>query len=344
MKKIRFWLNNARTVSLPQSVTPALAALCFAIACSTSKGVWNVTEGGFSVILSILALIGIICAHLSCNLFDDYFDYRNAGIEAREQLHRAGMRARIAKATYLAEGQATLKETRNAASAFGAIAIAIGIVILVLRGLPILYLALIGGVLGFFYSAKPLMLCYRGLGELVIGIIFGPLLMVGMSIACCGTIPPGMWLLSSAVGLLVINILYTHSIMDAAPDTSVGKKTLATLLHTPTKMLAASLCTNILPYVLIILGVVLKMLSPWVLLSFVTLPMAISLFRFMVLFVEENEKKLPPSHHKPAKWMGKMENWEEIEKAEIDWFMLRWYLARNTLSTFVLVAAVAAFF
>lgn len=36
-------------------------------------------------------------------------------------------------------------------------------------------------------------------------------------------------------------------------------------------------------------------------------------------------------------WMGPMNNWEKIKETGIEWFMIRWYLARNLLSIFCLV-------
>lgn len=343
MNKFKFWLNNARTVALPQSVMPAIMALCIIGSQSSWGGFWQFGQGYFSLPLAIIALIGIVCAHLSVNLFDDYFDYKNAGIESREKLNRAGMRARIGKALYLAEGKATLADTRRVASLFGLVAIVAGGAILYFRGLPIIILAACGGFLGFFYSAKPFMFCYRGMGELVTGIIFGPLLMLGMGQAAAGIFDPGLGLISVAVGLLVINILYTHSIMDAAPDESVGKKTLATILHTPVKMLAGSFVFNFFPYAFVVLAVVLGWVSPWVLVSFVTLPMAVSLFKLMIDYCEENAKGLPPAQTKIKWWMGPMSNWDGIVAAGIDWFMIRWFLARNMLTYLVLLISIGAF-
>lgn len=347
-----FWFNNARPQSLPQSVMPAIAAICWA----SAKFDW------FSLPIALLALVGIVFAHLSVNLFDDYFDYKNAGIESREKLHRAGMRARIGKAPYLAEGQATLKTTFQVAALFGGIAILCGIVVFcywnklqptVQGGWPLVFIAAAGGFLGFFYSAKPFKFCYRGLGEVVTGIIFGPLLMVGMTYASCGFILQGTWLISAAVGLLVINILYTHSIMDAAPDLSVGKKTLATLLGTPTKMLIGSFLFNFVPPVLLIVCYCLGYFKNWSpLLALLTLPMAVSLFRLMVQYVKETNVKegtikgsgsdaMPQPTKVKRHWlMGPMSNWDEIEAAGIDWFMIRWFLSRNYITFFVLILAI----
>ena len=87
MSKIKFWYDAARPQSLPQSVTPSLVGICLAFA--SGGGVWWA---------AVIGVVGVVAAHLSVNLLDDYFDYRNAGIESREQLVRAGMRARIGKA------------------------------------------------------------------------------------------------------------------------------------------------------------------------------------------------------------------------------------------------------
>ncbi|MCF0211287.1 MAG: prenyltransferase [Bacteroidales bacterium] len=343
MNKIRFWYNNARPSALPQSVMPALMAVCVAAANSEWHGFWCFDPDAFSLPLSLVAVVGIILAHLSVDLFDDYFDYRNAGIESRERLSRAGMRARLGKAEYLASGQATLRQTFQVAAGLGVAAIAMGIIVFVFRGWTIALVAGIGAVLGFFYSAPPLKLCYHGLGELLTGIMFGPLLMVGISIAACGFVPSGMGLISTAVGLLVINILYTHSIMDCAPDISVGKQTLATLLRRPVPQLAFSFVFNFVPFALVVIAVGMGYFNPWSLLVFLTLPMAIYLFRLMVIYCLEVQRSQPPRTFEPRWWMGSMQMWDKIKEAGIDWFMIRWYLSRNLITFFVIILSITAF-
>ena len=93
--QIKFWFNNARSVALPQSVTPAVASICFTIG---TVGMYPTLHQGtlnnvhFNLLLALVALLGVVCAHLSVNLFDDYFDYKNAGLESRQRLFRAGIR------------------------------------------------------------------------------------------------------------------------------------------------------------------------------------------------------------------------------------------------------------
>jgi 1,4-dihydroxy-2-naphthoate octaprenyltransferase len=52
--------------------------------------------------------------------------------------------------------------------------------------------------------------------------------------------------------------------------------------------------------------------------------MAIKLTQLMNLLQEEPKKEVMR-----ARWMGPMERFDEIQKAGIGWFMVRWYLARN---------------
>ena len=333
MNKFGFWFMNARPQALPQSVTPAIVATCLAFAAGETC----------SWICAVVALLGIICAHLCIDLMDDYFDYRNAGLESREKLARAGMRARIGKAQYLADGQATLKQTFAVAAMFGAVALICGAVVFYYRGWPILWFVLTGAFLGFFYSAPPFKLCYHGLGEPLTGIMFGPLMMPGMCYAVCGELIPAVWWISAAIGLLVVNILFTHSIMDREPDISVNKTTLAVLLSHGEKprrclLLAFSCIFTYLPYPLITVAVFHTSISKLSLLVFLTLPIAIALTKLIYDFLYHPEREA-----KRHWWMGPMSQWKEIQEAGIEWFMIRWYLARNLISFFALIIAVSLF-
>ena len=324
---------NARPQALPQSVIPTVVAVCMAFA-GSDDGNW---------LCAVLALVGVVCAHLSTNLLDDYFDYRNAGITSRQKLARAGMRARLGKAQYLADGQATLGQTFAVAAAFGVVALLCGAVVLYLQGWPIACFALAGAFLGFFYSAPPFKLCYRGLGELLTGLMFGPLLMGGTYYAVSRTLSPSVWWISSAIGLLVVNILYTHSIMDRQADISVGKTTLAVIVspgEEPRRgmLLAFSLLFTYLPYLLVVAGVLTATLQYSTLLVFVTLPMAVGLTRLMSDFLYHPQRVATRRW-----WMGPMSQWDAIMQAGIDWFMIRWFLARNLLSLFAVITAVSVF-
>lgn len=328
MQTIRFWISNARPRALPQSLLPAALAFCMAL-----------RHDGFSVIPGLLSIAGVAAGHLSMNLFDDYFDYRVKGSEFREAMARWGFRARIAKCAYITSGQTGLRQLLRACLAFGAAALAAGFAIFLFRGTAILWFALATAVLGISYSGWPLRLSYHGLGEALIGIMFGPLLMSGVYYSACGQWNWTTMFVSVPVGLLVANIVYTHAIMDCEPDKEAGKKTFAVLLKSKRRMLASLFVLLATAFASIVFGVIRGYLSPAHLLTMLTLPMAAALFYLMVEFVRHPEKKFSP-----RRWMGPMGDWQRIRSAGLDWFMIRWLLARNLLSFFCLITIIVSIF
>lgn len=65
MKKIMFWIKNARDIALPQSMLPCILAIGMSLSYET-----------FSWWLALLSLIGVAAAHLGMNLADDYLTIR----------------------------------------------------------------------------------------------------------------------------------------------------------------------------------------------------------------------------------------------------------------------------
>ncbi|MDR3129479.1 MAG: prenyltransferase [Tannerellaceae bacterium] len=320
-----FWWHNARPASLPQSLLPAILGVCIAAG-----------QDAFSLPLALAAVFGVIFAHLATNLWDDYFDYRVKQSGFRDTLARQGFRARILKCPYLTSGQATLNQLLIACIIFSSIALLPCLFIFSFRGIFIFYITLVTGLLGIFYSGYPLRLSYHGLGEIIIGILFGPLLITGVIYAAAGTFLPQSLFLSIPVGLLVMNIVYTHAVIDVTADKVAGKHTLAVVLHQPRLMLAVLFLLLLVPFGIIVYGVT-QGLSPWYLLTLGTLPMAGVLFFMVIEFF-----RTPQRSFEPKFWMGPMRHWATVKAQGIDWFLIRWFVARNLLSFFcILLCAVA---
>ena len=324
MNKISFWFRNARPISLPQSMLPALTAVAL------SAG-----TGNFSWIAAVVCVIGVMFAHLGMNLLDDWFDYYKGSGEARKKAANEGFRGRMTKYPYLTSGEATPKQLLVAVCVFLGIAAVMGCIVLAIRGWMILWWMLAGFIIGFSYSGGPLKLGFRGLGELVIFLMFGPLLMSGVYYAITGTLDWKITWLSIAVGLLVTNIVYSHSVLDSVPDAKMGKKTMAHLMGSDKGMLALSFALNVLPYILVIVGVALGQLHLAYLAVLVVMPLSCWLFKSLSDFVAKKEVPIVIK-----KWMGPMGAFERYRAAGLDWFMLRWLVARNVVQFFCLVAAV----
>ena len=324
MNTLKFWIKNARDIALPQSILPALLAVSMAA-----------VHPDFSWWSALVALFGVVCAHLGFNLADDYFDYRHNDVEARKKVTAEGFRTHMEKCHYIESGEATPKELLMAMCAFLAVAGVAGGVVWWFRGWPVAVLTLAGLLLGISYSGKPLELGYHGLGELVIGVMFGPLLMIGMQFAACGVFDDKIVWVSAAVGLLVTNIVYSHAVLDLKADAQAGKMTFARLLRTRGAMLSFSGLFNLLPFAILIVGVAVGQLH-WAYLSVLPL-LPMSIYLIYSLAAHLNDKTIP---FEPRWWMGPMGNFELYRRHNMDWFLIRWLVARNLVTFFCLVLAV----
>lgn len=340
MSTIGSWIKNARSIALPQSVLPCLTAVVLCIG-----------QDGFLWWLAVPVVLGICAAHLGMNLADDYFDYKHDS-RTRADISSTSVRARMEKCHYLGEGKATVSQLGWAIVGFLSFAALMGGTAFaaqwILHGwqaaMGIIIYAVLGLIVGINYSGKPLELGFHGLGELVIGLMFGPLLMLGVQAALTGTLFSWpMLCMSVAIGCMVTNIVYVHSVMEVNADAELGKMTFARLLFEAKKrkgeeekgkrlMVIFIGFFAIVPFILLGLGIAMGWWSPWYLLTLVTLPMSVFLIHSTRLFAYGL-----PRNDTPRWWMGPMGDWDNYVKAGIDWFLFRWLLARNICTFFCLV-------
>jgi 1,4-dihydroxy-2-naphthoate octaprenyltransferase len=316
--RLSFWLNNARPISLPQSLLPALTAVALSF-------------GGaeFNWIAAIAAVIGVVLLHLGLNLLDDWFDYKVGSAEARSKVANEGFRGRMIKYPYLTSGEATQKELLRVVLILLMAAGLMGAAVIAVRGWDILWWMAAALVIGVSYSGGPLKLGFRGLGELVIFIMFGPLMMTGVYYAITGALDWKIVCLSIAAGLLVTNIVYSHSVLDAVPDKKMGKKTMAHLMGSGKGQIAFSAVLNTLPYLIVVIGVIFGHMHPAYLAVLIVLPLSLWLVGSLNDFV--NNRQVPIE---PKKWMGPMGDFDKYRAAGLDWFLLRWLTARNIVMFF----------
>ena len=340
MSTIGSWIKNARSIALPQSVLPCLTAVVLCIG-----------QDGFLWWLAVPVVLGICAAHLGMNLADDYFDYKHDS-RTRADISSTSVRARMEKCHYLGEGKATVSQLGWAIVGFLGFAALMGGIAFaaqwILHGwqaaMGIIIYAVLGLIVGINYSGKPLELGFHGLGELVIGLMFGPLLMLGVQAALTGTLFSWpMLCMSVAIGCMVTNIVYVHSVMEVNADAELGKMTFARLLFEAKKRKGEEMKGKrlmvifigffaIVPFILLGLGIAMGWWSPWYLLTLVTLPMSVFLIHSTRLFAYGL-----PRNDTPHWWMGPMGDWDNYVKAGIDWFLFRWLLARNICTLFCLV-------
>ena len=331
---LKKWIEHARPRSLMQSMMPAVLATICAIG---SKK--------FNILCGFAAILGVVCAHLALNLADDWFDYRIDMMGDRDKVIRQGFRAMSVKYPYFTDGSETPRSAAAAIATFGGIALTCGLGIFIYRTVGcgfggaqgswiILAITAACAFLGMFYSAPPLKLSFRGLGEMVIGFFFGPLLMWGVYYSTAGSIDAGISFVSIPVGLLVLNILFTHSFIDMEGDAASNKMTFARLLGNRKLCLAASYIFTFVPFIMIVIAVATGVLHPIYLIVLLVIPRGIWLCHSLHCFSADSSHKneIPDQ---PYRWLGPMaKNWDIVREKGVDWFLMRWLCARNILSGF----------
>jgi 1,4-dihydroxy-2-naphthoate octaprenyltransferase len=177
-------------------------------------------SGAFSTVNFILATIGVALLHLASNVFNDYFDWTSGTDQANAsyfQKYSGGSRG-------IELGLITERGTRLTATALLLTSTAIGLYLAFRVGTGVLVFGLAGAFAGYFYTAPPLRLVARkGLGELAIGMTFGPLITGGMFYTLTGAYSWTSLLVGLPIGLLIANILLINQVPDMEADASTGK-------------------------------------------------------------------------------------------------------------------------
>lgn len=91
----------------------------------------------------------------------------------------------------------------------------------------ILILAIAGFLTGAFYTSPPFKWAYRGLGEILISLTYGPLITFGSCYVQLPNAPLGPTLLSSLIsGLLITAVIWINEFPDYYADRKAGKRNL----------------------------------------------------------------------------------------------------------------------
>ncbi len=109
-------------------------------------------------------------------------------------------------------------------------ALGVGAYLTARDGWPVLAFAGLGGMAAIFYAAPPIRWAYRGLGELVIGLSYGPWMVLGSVYLHMRSVSWGALWASSVPGFLIMALAVVNAIPDFHQDRLVGKRNLVVRL------------------------------------------------------------------------------------------------------------------
>jgi 1,4-dihydroxy-2-naphthoate octaprenyltransferase len=133
---------------------------------------------------------------------------------------------------------------------------------------------------GVLYTGGPRPYGYEGLGELFVFLFFGVVAVAGSYYVQTRSLEWQPFALAVPVGLLASAILVVNNVRDLETDRRAGKRTLAVRLgrHRTRNLFAAMVY---LAYLTVPLPWIAGSLSPWLLLPWLTLPLAASVVRLV---------------------------------------------------------------
>ena len=232
-----------------------------------------------------MALVNIVLVHAAGNVWSDYHDYRK-GVDAPDTY---GVRI-------LTDKQFTPKEVFRLSVTLQVAAVVLGLIMVYLTGITLLWFGLAGIALSLFYPP----LKYIALGDLVIMACYALLPMLGTTFICSGNIVPEVLWLAVPVGSITVAILHVNNARDIETDRRAGIKTFA-LLTGRSFAIDVYLFELLLPYCWLLVTALLGYVSPWTLVTFITLPIALSNCKKMLSCKTEGIKAIATLDEATAK-------------------------------------------
>jgi len=276
-KGLKLWLMASRAYAFPASIIPVLFGSVLAVLLNPGLQ--------FNFLNFFLCLIGCILVQVGTNIINDIFDYEKGIDKEDKELgipHGGSM--------VISMGFVSLRNMKIAAFVSLLIAFSIGIYLYTQAGIWILYLAIFGLLSAIFYTAKPIALKYKALGDLQVIISFGLGMTIGAYIVQTKEFSYLPLIFSIPIGLLIDAILHSNNIRDINFDGKFGVKTLPILVGE--KVSIKLFYVMVLgAYLSLIIFVALNMLPWFALLALITLPLALKLVKMTDGFPAESQAR-----------------------------------------------------
>jgi 1,4-dihydroxy-2-naphthoate octaprenyltransferase len=205
-----FWQVADPKIWIASTVPMAVgAALAFGI------------TGQFNWYWFLVSVAGVYAIEIGKNAANDLVDYMT-GVDLlvtpeKKTPFSGGKRA-------IVDGNLTLREAAFITVAALGIGGMTGLYITFFREAALFWIGTSGLFFAAAYSLPPFKLAYRGLGELVVGVTFGPLIVCGTFVVQTGFLSIEPLLVSLPIGFLIANVLFINQYPDYEADSLGGKR------------------------------------------------------------------------------------------------------------------------
>ncbi len=174
-------------------------------------------DGVFAWTPLTLALLGAFGLQIASNFANDLFD----------GLRGTDAKGRIGPTRAVGSGLVSPR-MMSVALVLALVFAAIPAGFLAIRGgAAFAIIAVVGAVSAVAYTAPPIALAYRGLGDLFVFVFFGPLAVAGTRAACDGSWTTTALVSGVGCGAISVSLLATNNLRDRVTDAASGKRTIA---------------------------------------------------------------------------------------------------------------------
>lgn len=253
------WIISTRPWSFPASSMPALIAITFIFYSSNNFSDINWFYGA-------LALLGAVIFQIVGNLISDYYDYKYT-VDRKESFGSSRM---------LVDKVFQPKSIFRFGILFLLIGSALGLFLLFNTGTELLWIGIFGSLGAVFYYKMK----YVALGDLLIFLIYGPLIGIGTAYVMTNQLYWQVLLIELPIAFLIVNILHANNTRDIRDDSKANIKTQAMLLGIKGSKVQYFVL-SIGAYLLVATFVFLNLLHPFSLIVLVTIPLTIKNIKAM---------------------------------------------------------------
>lgn len=278
VSRLGIWAREIRAPFLTASILPVLVGTAIAYA----------KYGVFYWDFFLLAFVGGVCLQIGANVANDYFDYKSG----TDNINVEYTRPFTGGSRMIQQGLMTPRAVFAEAMVFYTIALVIGIYLAFTRGIIVIVLGIIGMFSGFFYTAPPIDLAKRGIGELFIGLNFGILMTLGAYFVQVQHLAWEPAFASVPLAILIAAVLYINEFPDYNADKQAGKRHLVVRLGRKYASVGHAVLLGSV-YVSILIFVAFGWISPLTLVVLLTMPLAITSVRFSRDFHSDSFKIIP---------------------------------------------------
>ena len=259
------WLA-LRTTRAP-FLTATLVPVMLGVAVAANEGSW-------SLWLAFLTFLGGAFIHLGLNISNDVFDTMSGADAANTTPTQFSGGSRVVH-----YGLVRLRTLALLSATFYLAGIAIGLYLAVERGFwPLFWIGAAGVAISLAYTAPPLRLVHRGIGEMAVALGFGPIMVLGSYFVQAQRLTFEAVYVSIPVAILIALVLYVNEIPDRAGDSAAGKRTLPVRLSKDA-VIAGYIGSVAVTYGSIAVGAVTGLIPRPAIIALATIPMAIRVAR-----------------------------------------------------------------